>query len=117
MTLGRKNNGYIERNIEWQTPRQQANERRDNRKVTAFGRTANLGQWARLFWMDDTTLRQRLELGLSPERALLEQGAMRNRVIASDAPFEERAEWMRRFTEAQAKQRNKQLPLHSGRRP
>jgi hypothetical protein len=99
LTIGRidGDDHYRPGNCQWETRQEQANKTRRNRRVAAFRQTKNLIQWARLFWIDDTTLAARLDSGLSPERALLDQGEMKNRIIVSNAPFEERAEWMRRF--------------------
>jgi hypothetical protein len=78
MTLGRINNdrNYEPGNCQWESPRQQANNRHNNRPVTAFGRTENLQAWANIFGLPKETLRRRLEKGLAPEQCLLQQGKM-----------------------------------------
>jgi hypothetical protein len=71
----------------------------------------NLGQLASLSWMNKEALRERLESGHSPEHALLDQGDMKNRIIASSASFVVRAEWIYRFQAAMEGRPYSPLPM------
>jgi hypothetical protein len=48
----------------------QNNNKRNNRPITAFGVTHNLGTWAEMFGVQDAVLFNRLKSGLTPEQAL-----------------------------------------------
>ena len=72
-TLERVDNdrGYSKENCRWATYTDQLNNRRNNRVITAFGRTQTLTQWARETGLAVTTLKNRLARGgWSPEMAL-----------------------------------------------
>lgn len=65
------NNGnYEPGNVRWATRTQQTNNTRANRKLTAFGKTQTLAQWAREKHLDRSALWMRLELGWPIELAL-----------------------------------------------
>lgn len=62
LTLERKDNskGYSPENCKWATYKEQLNNRRDNNRVTAFGRTQTVTQWAEEYKLPVTTLHNRL---------------------------------------------------------
>lgn len=72
LLIERKNNdrGYCPENCEWVTKRQQNNNTRANHKITAFGRTQNLQQWADESGIGHATILFRLKLGWTPEKAV-----------------------------------------------
>ena len=66
-----KEKGYSPDNCYWATYKEQLNNRRDNNRVTAFGRTQTVTQWAEEYGLPVTTLRNRLfRAKMSPEDAL-----------------------------------------------
>jgi hypothetical protein len=73
MSLGRIDNnaGYFPGNVEWQTHRQQCNNRRSSQTITAQGRTQTVAEWARELGVYRSTLRRRRELGWSDEAIVL----------------------------------------------
>lgn len=74
MTLDRINvNGdYCKANCVWTSVKDQCNNKRNSFKITAFGKTQTLTQWANEFKIGWSTLRQRIKRnGWTPERALL----------------------------------------------
>lgn len=75
MTLERKDNnaGYSSENCVWDTPTNQANNRRSNRWITFNGTTLTLAQWARKTNLKHSTIGRRLKVGWSVERALTEE--------------------------------------------
>lgn len=62
--------GYYLGNVRWSTKSQQARNRRNNRRVTAFGETFCLAEWSERFKVKPSTLYQRLRSGWSPEDAV-----------------------------------------------
>lgn len=72
-TLDRINNslGYSKSNCRWSTVLEQANNRRTNHFVTAFGKTKTISQWARETGLGKSMIRIRIvKHGYSPEKAL-----------------------------------------------
>jgi len=71
-SIERKRNaeGYTPDNCIWASSRQQANNRKSNRFVTARGQTMTVAQWARLVGLSRAALRYRLEQGADPEEAI-----------------------------------------------
>ncbi len=74
-TLERKDNDgpYSKDNCRWATHREQHNNKRTNRMLTAFGRTQTVAQWAAETGLPWTTIRSRLDrFGWPLESALTE---------------------------------------------
>jgi hypothetical protein len=71
-TIDRKNgNGHYEPgNCRWATSKEQHRNKSNNRRITAFGRTLTLVEWAEEKGMDSRTLQMRFQRGWSAERAL-----------------------------------------------
>ena len=72
MTLNRIDNDgpYSPENCEWASHTAQAQNRRDNRRISFDGKTECLTEWARIYGLNRTTLRKRLDAGWSMEAAL-----------------------------------------------
>lgn len=64
------NLGYFKLNCRYATVSEQANNRRDNVLVTAFGATKTVAQWSRETSLPWHVIRRRLARGWLPERAL-----------------------------------------------
>ena len=62
---------YEPSNCRWGTSEQQGNNRCDNIRIEAFGRSQTLAQWAREHGLSMQTLWKRLRCGVPPEKALL----------------------------------------------
>ena len=62
MTIDRKNvdGDYVHDNCYWATQKEQSNNRRSNRFITAFGKTQTLAQWAEEVQIPKKRLQQRL---------------------------------------------------------
>lgn len=75
LTLDRRNNnlGYSPNNCRWETRKTQANNRRSNKQITAFGETKTISQWVEDHRCQVAfgTLQSRLNLlSWPPERAI-----------------------------------------------
>lgn len=87
-SLDRKmnNEGYSKSNCRWATPTEQANNRRDNFKLTAFGQSLTLRAWSRATGLSKATIMYRVATGMSASDALStpprKNGAKTNRFQA-----------------------------------
>lgn len=71
-TLGRINNNdnYNRDNVRWETRLQQNNNKRNNRHITAEGKTHTISEWSRISKIPITTIWDRLKRGVNPARAV-----------------------------------------------
>lgn len=72
LSIERKNNseGYSPENCYWGTSTDQNNNKRNNARLTAFGRTQTTSQWSKEAGIKRTTLVGRLRRGWTVEKAL-----------------------------------------------
>lgn len=77
LTLDRKDNyqGYSPDNCRWITYKGQNNNRRNNRLITAFGKTKTVAEWADERKIKAATIHARLKRGWSAEKALKQEEA------------------------------------------
>ena len=62
--------GYIPGNVIWETRQAQANNKRNNHKITIHGWTMNLCQWARFVGKNYHLVQYRLKKGWPPAKAI-----------------------------------------------
>jgi hypothetical protein len=72
-SLDRRNNEgiYEPLNVQWATPTEQSNNRSSNRQVKLGHQTKTIAEWCRALDLKPSSVRSRLDQGLSPLEALL----------------------------------------------
>lgn len=71
-SLERKDNdgGYHKGNCKWATRMEQNKNKRNNRMLTAFGKTQHLAEWSREYGIQHPTILHRLDAGWTVEAAI-----------------------------------------------
>lgn len=72
LTIDRIDNtkGYSPDNCRWVTPKENCRNKRNNHFITYQGETKTIAEWAEVFGMPDSTLRQRIKAGWSVDDAV-----------------------------------------------
>lgn len=84
------NNGpYSPENCKWATQSEQANNKRNNRWITANGQTMTLAQWAKQLGCNPSNILYRIKSGMSEEQAVTTPVADRpnSKLTVADAVF------------------------------
>jgi hypothetical protein len=84
------NNGpYSPENCKWATRSEQAGNKRNNRWITANGRTQTLAQWAKELGCNPSNILYRIKSGMSEEQAVTKPIAERpnSKLTAEDAVY------------------------------
>jgi hypothetical protein len=63
---------YEPRNCRWATRIEQGNNKRNNVRISANGKNQTVAQWSVELGLNASTIRRRLRIGWSPDRALFE---------------------------------------------
>ncbi len=87
---------YEPGNVRWVTPKEQQRNRRDNVRVSAFGREATLAEWSERTGIPDYQIARRLKSGWPAEQALT-QTTDRNQYIEHAGERLTRAQWASRL--------------------
>jgi len=67
------NGNYVEGNVKWSNDKEQANNKRNNKKVEFLGQTKNLSEWEEELGINQNLISARLIKGWSIEKALTTQ--------------------------------------------
>lgn len=64
------NKGYSPDNCKWATMTEQANNKRNNVRITVNGETMTINQWARALGINRTAIKSRLKNGVEKSKAI-----------------------------------------------
>lgn len=72
LTIDRKDNEgpYTPENCHWATAKEQGINKRDNRRITALGKTQTLREWSEATGIPKSTIQNRIKAGMTPDEAL-----------------------------------------------
>lgn len=82
LTIDRIDNdmGYSPENCRWSSVEEQANNHRNNVKITFWGKTLSISRWARIVGINEQTLRSRVAAGWTAEQTLTIKPDTQNRI-------------------------------------